>query len=128
MTGRMIATVAAVVVICADCAGATGRPSGSPAPSPSATASSCEATVLALLSESADAAQEGYSGGLDPSMVMSRYCEQSAVFQVWEQLDGQVLAAQAAHGPDGLLAPFVPQIIRLCAQYGGQPQQRSPAT
>jgi hypothetical protein len=44
------------------------------------------------------------------------------------QLDGQVLAAQAAHGPDGLLAPFVPQIIRLCAQYGGQPEQGSPSS
>jgi hypothetical protein len=58
---------------------------------------------------------------------MNRYGEQSAVFQVWEQLDGQVLAAPAAHGPDGLLATFVPQIIRLCAQYGGQPQQDSPS-
>jgi hypothetical protein len=81
-----------------------------------------------LLSESADAAQKGYSGGLDPNVVMSRYGEQSAVFQVWEQLDGQVLAAQAEHGPDGLLAPLVPQIIRLCAQYGGQPEQGSPSS
>jgi hypothetical protein len=59
---------------------------------------------------------------------MNRYGEQSAVCQTWQALDGQVLAAQAEHGPDGLLAPFVPQIARLCAQYGGQPEQGSPSS
>ncbi len=80
---------------------------------------SCEATVLALLSESAVAAQDGYGGGLSPQTVLARYGEESAVFQAWSQLDGQVLAAQEEHGPDGLLAPFVPQVIALCRQYGG---------
>ena len=130
---RPMAAIAAVTAIlllaCAACgSGAPGRPSGSPATSPSATASSCEATVLVLLSESAQAAQDGYGGGLDPNVVMNRYGEQSAVFQVWEQFDGQVLAAQAENGPSGLLTPFVPQVYRLCKQYAGQPQQDSPAS
>jgi len=83
---------------------------------------------LHLLAQSAVAAQDGYGGGLSPETVMNRYGLDSAVFQVWEQLDGQVLAAQAEHGPDGLLAPFVAQAAALCKQYGGQPQPGSPAS
>jgi hypothetical protein len=79
---------------------------------------SCEATVLHLLAQSAQAAQDGYGGGLDPNVVMNRYGEQSAIFQTWIALDGKVLAAQAEHGPDGLLTPFVSQVARLCKQYG----------
>jgi hypothetical protein len=104
-------------------AGSAARPSASLPP-----VVSCEAAVLHLLAQSAQAVQDGYGGGLDPDVVMNRYGEQSAVFQVWEQLDGQVLAAQAEHGPDGLLTPFVGQVARLCAQYGGQPGQGSPAS
>lgn len=130
---RPMAAIAAVTAIlllaCAACgSGAPGRPSGSPAPSPSATASSCEATVLVLLSESAQAVQNGYPSGLDPNVVMNRYGEQSAVFHAWIQLDGQVLASQAERGPSGLLTPFIPEVISLCKQYGGQPGPGSPAS
>jgi hypothetical protein len=96
--------------------GNTVRPS---APVTLPPALSCEAAVLALLSESATDAQDGYGGGLDPEQVLARYGEESPVYQAWSQLDGQVLAAQEEHGPDGLLTPFVPQVARLCKQYGG---------
>jgi|HubBroStandDraft_2_1064218.scaffolds.fasta_scaffold1066184_1 hypothetical protein len=125
-----LATSAAIVAL-ACAAGCSSGQQAATRPSASATvppAVSCEATVLHLLAQSAQAAQDGYSGGLDPNMVMNRYGEQSAAFQAWIQLDGQVLAAQAEHGPDGLLLPFVPQVYRLCKQYVGQPQQGSPAS
>ncbi|MGH3403812.1 MAG: hypothetical protein ACRDRJ_15135 [Streptosporangiaceae bacterium] len=129
---RTAAAVAASAVILA-LASAAGCSSGQraatrPSPAPATTAPSCEAAVLALLARSAADAQDGYDGGLSPETVMNHYGYQSAVFQAWEQLDGQVLAAQAQDGPDGLLAPFIPQVARLCAQYGGQPQQGSPAS
>ncbi len=125
----MAACAAIVALACA--AGCSSGQHAAPRPSASATAPpvvSCEAAVLHLLAQSAQAVQDGYGGGLDPDVVMNRYGEQSAVFQVWEQLDGQVLAAQAAHGPSGLLTPFVPQVYRLCAQYAGQPQPGSPSS
>lgn len=91
-------------------------PSSAP---PSPAPSSCKATVLALLPESAVAAQDGYPSGLSPETVMTRYGERSAVFQAWEQLDGQVLAYQEEHGPVGLLTTFVAPAASLCAEYGG---------
>ena len=123
------ASAAIVALACA--AGCSSGQHAAPRPSASATvppAVSCEAAVLRLLAQSAQAVQDGYGGGLDPDVVMNRYGEQSAVFQVWIQLDGQVLAAQAEHGPDGLLTPFVGQVARLCAQYGGQPQPGDPSS
>lgn len=133
--GRPAAAVAASAAImalaCAAGCSSGQRAATRPSPAPAASlpaALSCEATVLQLLAQSAVAAQDGYGGGLSPETVMNRYGEQSAVFQVWEQLDGHVLAAQAENGPDGLLAPFVVQVARLCAQYGGQPGQGSPAS
>ncbi len=116
-----VAACAAIVAL-ACAAGCSSGQHAAPRPSASATVPpvvSCEAAVLHLLSESAVAVQDGYGGGLDPNVVMARYGAQSAVFQAWVRLDGQVLAAQAEHGPDGVLAPFVPQVIALCKQYGG---------
>jgi len=127
-TAPMAASAALLALACAVGCSSGERAATRPSPAPAATAASCEATVLALLAQSAAAVRDGYGGGLSPETVMNRYGEQSAVFQAWQALDGQVLAAQAAQGPDDLLAPFAPQIIRLCAQYGGQPQQGSPAS
>jgi hypothetical protein len=132
---RLAATLAASAAIvaracaagCSSGQGAATRPS----PAHAATvppAVSCETAVLHLLTQSAQAVQDGYGGGLDPDVVMNRYGEQSPIFQAWEALDGQVLAAQAEHGPDGLLTPFVRQVARLCAQYGSQPGQGSPSS
>ena len=125
----MAASAAIVALACA--AGCSSGQHAAPRPSTTATvppAVTCEATVLHLLAQSAQAVQDGYGGGLDPETVMERYGQESAIFQTWIALDGQVLAAQAEHGPDGLLTPFVPQVYRLCKQYADQSQQGSPAS
>jgi len=57
-----------------------------------------EATVLALLSESAADAQNGYGGGLSPQTVMTRYGEQSAVFQTWTRSTWIGTAARRTSG------------------------------
>jgi hypothetical protein len=124
------ASAAIVALACAAGCSSGQRGATRPSPAPAATvppAVTCEATVLHLLAQSAQAVQDGYGGGLDPDVVMNRYGEQSAVFKVWIALDGQVLAVQAEDGPDGLLTPFVAQVARLCTQYGGQSQPGSSA-
>jgi hypothetical protein len=125
------ASAAIVALACAAGCSSGPRAATRPFPAPAASvppAVTCEATVLHLLAQSAQAVQDGYGGGLDPDVVMNRYGQESAIFQTWIALDGQVLAAQAEHGPSGLLAPFVPQVIALCKQYGGQSQPGSPAS
>jgi hypothetical protein len=125
------ASAAIVALACAAGCSSGQRAATRPSPALAATvppAVTCEATVLHLLAQSAQAVQDGYGGGLDPDVVMNRYGQESAIFQTWIALDGQVLAAQAEHGPNGLLTPFISEVARLCAQYGGQPGQGSPAS
>ncbi len=123
------ALITAALACAAGCSGGQHAAGSAARPSASLPAAlSCEAAVLRLLADSVTAAEDGYPDGLSPLSVMDRYGEQSAVFQVWSQFDGQVLAALEQAGPDGVLTPFVRQVARGCAQYAGQPQQGSPSS
>ena len=118
---RRRATAVIIVLACAGCgaspaASSSGMPSA--APSPSATVSSCQATVLALLGESGAALENGYPGGLGTVPVMEKYGASSAVYRAFIALDGDVLTAEEQDGNTGLLTPFVSQAAALCTQYG----------
>ena len=82
--------------------------------------------MLGLLGESGAALEDGDSGGLDPVQVMSKYGQDSAVYRVFVQLDGAVLAAEETSGNTGLLTPFVSQAAALCGQYSAPAGQAQP--
>jgi hypothetical protein len=81
----------------------------------------CQVTVLGLLQKTVTAMQAGYGGGIDINQVMAQYGDQSAVFQAFSELDGQVIAYVDEHGPAGSVGSVYGQARSLCAQYGASP-------
>ena len=77
----------------------------------------CEVTVLVLLGRTVTAVQADYPGGIDTTQVMTTHGEQSAVFQVFAQLDGQVIAWVDKHGALGATGHAVQrQALTLCGR------------
>ena len=116
----VVAIIAIIIALSSHGNGASTTPSGSSAATQAALtpAQRCAVTVEVLLSKTVSAMEDGYQGGIDVNQVMDEYGEQSAVFQAFAQLDGQVMAYVVQHGPGGSVTSVGSQPQQLCQEYG----------
>jgi hypothetical protein len=109
--------------LAAGCSSAHPQPAAQPASQAAAQAAltpaqRCAVTVEVLLSKTVSAMEDGYQGGIDVNQIMDEYGAQSAVFQAFAQLDGQVMGYVVQHGPGGSVASVGSQPQQLCQEYG----------
>jgi hypothetical protein len=116
----VVATIAIIIALSSHGNGVSTTPSGSSAAAqaPLTPAQRCAVTVLVLLNKTVSAMEDGYQGGIDVDQVMDEYGEQSAVFQAFAQLDGQVMGYVVQHGPAGSVVSLDSQPLQLCQEYG----------
>ena len=85
----------------------------------------CEVEVDILLAKDLNAIEQGYDG-IDPNQVMTQYGVQSAIFQAYIQLQGQLTNQVDQYGTTDALQPVYRQVVATCQQYGADPPPSQP--
>ena len=80
----------------------------------------CVSVVDNWLQSSIDATQDGYPLGVDSTPLLERYGSESAIYQAFVTLNGQLVDYIGLHGVEGAYQSVAGQTSQTCAMYGAE--------